>query len=544
MTLVGRIARTTAQIRLRRPARGVTLAASVVALIIVPSAPAHVNPVWSFGTEFRVSPDNENPNRDHHGIAGVWHYQYSSGSVPGTPMTAYQLAPGGQSWKDPSRPYPTVSKADPGNPAGLGFVQTGDPNTAPGTDYAIVGWEAKSVLTVRVSGRLHIPDQPCNSDGATWRIQKNGDPPLASGIVPEDGSQNFFSGGSLDSISLLPGDFIYLLVGPGTAHNCDNVFVDLDISCAATPCLTTIPDPSSGPVGSQFRDVIILDGATRPGTIQFTLYGVDSADCTGSFSSSTMSVGGNGTYTTPPFTLSQAGTANWVVSYLADDFSSIVFTSCGDEPVTVTKATPTLITSPQPSSGTTGSSFSDDAALSGGFQPGGQIGFEVFGPNDPQCTGGPVYSDTVIVSGNNTYTSGAFTPTQPGTYQWLVTYTGDANNVSVVSTCGDEPITVQSPTAVQLASFRATVTRGGVLLRFRTASETRTLGFNLYRQQRGKLVKLNGTLIPSVFGDTTKGQMYSWLDRSAKRRVAYTYRLQAVSLDGARNWLGTAVARR
>jgi hypothetical protein len=57
-------------------------------------------------------------------------------------------------------------------------------------------------------------------------------------------------------------------------------------------------------------------------------------------------------------------------------------------------------------------------------------------------------------------------------------------------------------------------------------------------------VKLNGALIPSVFGGTTRGHAYSFLDRSARRGVKYAYRLQAVSLDGTRSWLGTAVARR
>lgn len=94
-------------------------------------------------------------------------------------------------------------------------------------------------------------------------------------------------------------------------------------------------------------------------------------------------------------------------------------------------------------------------------------------------------------------------------------------------------------TAVALRTASATRTRAGVLVRWRTASETQTLGFNVYRLQHGTLVKLNRALIPSVFGGTAMGHAYSWLDRRAPRgSTTLRYRLQAVSLDGTRKWVG------
>ena len=101
-----------------------------------------------------------------------------------------------------------------------------------------------------------------------------------------------------------------------------------------------------------------------------------------------------------------------------------------------------------------------------------------------------------------------------------------------------------APTAVKLSRLAARTRAGGVAVSWKTASEIELVGFNLYRQQRGKLVKLNRLLIPSVFGGTTSGHGYSFLDRSARRGATYTYRLQAVGLGGTRAWLGTAVARR
>jgi hypothetical protein len=104
--------------------------------------------------------------------------------------------------------------------------------------------------------------------------------------------------------------------------------------------------------------------------------------------------------------------------------------------------------------------------------------------------------------------------------------------------------TAGGTTAVSLRAFRVSRTGSGVLLHWRTASEAQTLGFNLYRERRGRLEKLNAALIPTASGGTAKGHTYSWLDQSARREATYTYRLQAVNLGGTRAWLGTAVARR
>ena len=96
-------------------------------------------------------------------------------------------------------------------------------------------------------------------------------------------------------------------------------------------------------------------------------------------------------------------------------------------------------------------------------------------------------------------------------------------------------------TAVSLRTASATRTRAGVLVHWRTASEMQTLGFNVYRQHHGALLKLNRALIPSVFGGTVAGHAYSWLDRRAPRgSMTLRYRLQAVGLDGTRRWVGGA----
>lgn len=94
---------------------------------------------------------------------------------------------------------------------------------------------------------------------------------------------------------------------------------------------------------------------------------------------------------------------------------------------------------------------------------------------------------------------------------------------------------VLSPTAVTIRSFTARRAPAGVKLTWRTAASVGTLGFHVYREQKGKLVKLNRRLIAGG------GQVYSWLDRRAPRpTVTVKYRLQVVGLDGTRSWVRSA----
>lgn len=101
-----------------------------------------------------------------------------------------------------------------------------------------------------------------------------------------------------------------------------------------------------------------------------------------------------------------------------------------------------------------------------------------------------------------------------------------------------------TPTAATLRSLAVKRARRGVFVTWRTGVETSLLGFNLYRVWDGRQVKLNPALIPAVFGGTPAGHEYTFLDRSARHGLTYTYRLQAVGVNGARNWLGTAHQKR
>jgi hypothetical protein len=132
-----------------------------------------------------------------------------------------------------------------------------------------------------------------------------------------------------------------------------------------------------------------------------------------------------------------------------------VATACGASSgmVAVAKRTPTL------NSGATllspGNAMTDSATLNGA-SPTGTVTFSLYGPNNLTCAGAPIFTSTKWVYGNGKYTSDAFTPTAPGTYQWIAHYSGDANNFAAGSTCAD-PAQAVVATGGVVAGFSLTV---------------------------------------------------------------------------------------
>lgn len=99
-------------------------------------------------------------------------------------------------------------------------------------------------------------------------------------------------------------------------------------------------------------------------------------------------------------------------------------------------------------------------------------------------------------------------------------------------------------TAVGVTRFSAEVRKRAVALHWRTGSETRILGFNVYRSTAGGGSRdLNRTLIAARRSGTAGGAAYSLGDRNIRRATSYTYRLQVVGLDGRRQWAGSTAVR-
>ena len=84
-----------------------------------------------------------------------------------------------------------------------------------------------------------------------------------------------------------------------------------------------------------------------------------------------------------------------------------------------------------------GGQVSSTATITGGNSPGGNVTFNLYGPDDATCAGAPAFTDVQPVAGNGAYPSTNFAPTQVGTYRWVVSYSGDDDNDDVETACAD-----------------------------------------------------------------------------------------------------------
>jgi hypothetical protein len=149
-------------------------------------------------------------------------------------------------------------------------------------------------------------------------------------------------------------------------------------------------------------------------------------------------------------------------------------------------ASPTLVTQASPGI-FSGGDATDTATLAGGDAPTGTITFDLYAPDDPNCTGNPSGTTVDPVNGNGTYTSDTFLPEVPGTYHWVASYSGDTNNSPVFGTCGDanESVVVTAPATTTLVTQASpSVLSGGEIHDTATLSggnaPTGTITFNLY----------------------------------------------------------------
>ena len=103
----------------------------------------------------------------------------------------------------------------------------------------------------------------------------------------------------------------------------------------------------------------------------------------------------------------------------------------------ITQPTPITQTDSATASATIGDPIRDTATLSGATtDAGGTIEFHLY--SDAGCTTEiNTGLSPVSVNGNGSYNSGDFTPSAVGTYYWTGSYSGDANNLSTSTSCGN-----------------------------------------------------------------------------------------------------------
>ncbi|WP_034260781.1 choice-of-anchor P family protein [Actinospica robiniae] len=214
----------------------------------------------------------------------------------------------------------------------------------------------------------------------------------------------------------------------------------------ASPAISsTTPSPGTAVGGSISDSALLANGRVPDGTLTFDLYGPADPTCQTPISVLTAPVDGNAAYSSGGVTATAPGTYRWTVSYGGDaNNNPVAATACGSETVTVTKASPTLGTTPS-ASVPVGGTVSDTANLAGSYAGTGNVVFSLYAPGDTDCQNA-LYQHSDPASGDGAYSSGNVQVTAPGTYDWVATYSGDANNDSAVSGCGKETVRVTPQT--------------------------------------------------------------------------------------------------
>ncbi|HEY5693116.1 MAG TPA: DUF11 domain-containing protein [Gaiellaceae bacterium] len=231
-------------------------------------------------------------------------------------------------------------------------------------------------------------------------------------------------------------------------------------SIKASPTISTKASVTgTGVVGTDSTsDTATISGGDNPGgMIQFS---ITDPNGTKTKVGSPVAFNGDGTYDAPSSVdLTLVGTYTWSAEYLGDSLNNGAVDNGVDESVTSIKASPSINTTPSPSSGSIGNLLQDSAKLSGGFDPTGTITFDLY--DNSTCSGTPLHEETASVSGNGTYTtSTGFTATKPITYYWVANYGGDSNNNKAAAGCADEPVGISSVSITKTADHSSPVNAG------------------------------------------------------------------------------------
>jgi hypothetical protein len=232
---------------------------------------------------------------------------------------------------------------------------------------------------------------------------------------------------------------------------------DAPASALTTPVLQAQASSSGYPVGTPIFDAVDIRATNPAGTLTFRLHGILDPNCTNPpvFTSS-KAVNGNGYYQSDSFVPLEAGTYRWVASYGGDARNAAVTSSCNDPAQAVAVAKRMPLVEGSASSGTGGRRLVDVANLRNGVGPSGPTGtitFDLYGPDNMVCSGPPVFTSVKPVSGNGAYTSDPFKTRVPGTYRWIVTYSGDANNMRTQTSCSDTAQAVLVPPFSMVSDF-------------------------------------------------------------------------------------------
>jgi hypothetical protein len=221
------------------------------------------------------------------------------------------------------------------------------------------------------------------------------------------------------------------------------------LSAAAASPQLSVTASTSTIVGLQVFANVNLSGGSHPsGNLTFRLFGPNDPSCVSALFTSTVPVSGP-SINSARYTATAAGTYRWEASYSGDGSNSPSGPTACAQPsaaVVVSRAVTSLaVTAAAPA----GPTVHATAALGGGYHPTGTVTFVLSPPGDTFCSK-TVFSSTVAVNGDGSYSSPTYRPAATGTYKWRASYSGDANSAGGTITACLTPgaaVTVSSVSA-------------------------------------------------------------------------------------------------
>jgi hypothetical protein len=308
----------------------------------------------------------------------------------------------------------------------------------------------------------------------------------------------------------------------------------------ATDSIKTTPSNADGAtVGAALTDSATVTGFNPTGTVTFSIFGPNNANCVTGDSGSALAswvvdLSGNGQANVPAasgWKTTTPGTYNWVATYNGDNQNLQATSGCGSESVVVGKASPT-ITTVASEGGQVGTEIHDTAQVSGGANPTGTVSFYLYPPSDTDCTSGDspgwVQHVDVTLGADGSASSAAtpFTTTQVGTYNWIATYNGDANNDGATTKCSDESVTIgKDPTTVSTIASAGGVAgtsihdsahvtgtfqpTGSVTFTLYGPTDTTCSGAGIFTSTVS--LDANGNAVSGSFSATTTVGTYNWV---------------------------------
>ena len=212
-----------------------------------------------------------------------------------------------------------------------------------------------------------------------------------------------------------------------TSVSCVPATVTVGISTTCTATVTDTNASPTNPTGTVSFANGGASGAFTPTSCSLTASGSTQATCTTAYSPGAVGTG------TQSISASYGGDSTHSASSTTTPFS-----------LTVTKTSPTLTTTLSATSVTAGGTASDSASFGPGtaYQPTGTVSYLLFSAS--YCTGSSGTVSVVTVTGGSIPSSRSVTFNNTGTYGFEASYSGDANNSPVTSSC--EALTVTSVT--------------------------------------------------------------------------------------------------